>query len=112
MLQAVNSGHDGSVTTLHANSQRDAQTRMETMILMAGYEIPLKALRWQIAAAIHLIVRVEQLQGGFRHLTDITETTRKKDVVIEMQDVFHVEQLGFDAGGEARRQFQTTGVRP
>src|SRR5262249_29664473 len=89
MLQAMNSGHEGSLTTLHANSPRDALTRLETMMLMGGFEIPLKALRRQIAAAIHLIVQVERLQGGGRRVTDITEVAGMEDMVISLQDVFH-----------------------
>jgi pilus assembly protein CpaF len=112
MLQAMNSGHEGSLTTLHANSPRDALTRLETMMLMAGFEVPLKALRRQITSAIHLIVQAERLQGGARRVTAVTEVVGMEGDVIVTQDVFEYQQLGVDQDGKARGQFHTTGVRP
>jgi pilus assembly protein CpaF len=112
MLQAMNSGHEGSLTTLHANSPRDALTRLETMMLMAGYEVPLKALRRQIVSAIHVIVQAERLQGGARRVTNVTELVGMEGDVIVSQDIFEYQQLNVDAEGNARGQFRTTGVRP
>jgi pilus assembly protein CpaF len=112
MLQAMNSGHEGSLTTLHANSPRDALTRLETMLLTAGYDVPLKALRRQIVSAIHLIVQTERLQGGARRVTSVTELVGMEGDVIVSQEIFEYQQLNVDADGNARGQFRTTGVRP
>src|SRR5579883_1051393 len=94
MLQAMNSGHEGSLTTLHANTPRDALTRLETMMLMGGFEIPLKALRRQITSATHLIVQAERLQGGPRRVTSVTEVVGMEGDVIVTQDAFVFQQLG------------------
>jgi pilus assembly protein CpaF len=112
MLQAMNSGHEGSLTTLHANGPRDALTRLETMLLMAGFDMPLRALRRQITAAIHLIVQAERLQGGARRVTSMTEVVGMEGDVIVTQEFFVYQQLGVDALGRAHGQFATTGVRP
>jgi pilus assembly protein CpaF len=112
MLQAMNSGHEGSLTTLHANSPRDALTRLETMMLMAGFELPLKALRRQITSAVHLIVQAERLQGGPRRVTSVTEVVGMEGDVIVTQDVFAFHQAGVGPDGRAFGQFVTTGVRP
>src|SRR5712692_5433455 len=94
MLQAMNTGHSGSMTTLHANSPRDAQARLETMIMMAGMELPLKAMRQQIASAVDLIIQANRLQGGPRKVTSITEVMNMEQDMIIMQDVFRYKQLG------------------
>jgi pilus assembly protein CpaF len=112
MLQAMNTGHDGSLTTLHANSPRDALTRLETLLLMAGFDIPLKALRRQIASAVQLIVQAERLAGGPRKVTSITEVIGMEGDVIVTQEIFLFEQLAVDTKGVARGQFIATGVRP
>ncbi len=113
MLQAMNSGHEGSLTTLHANSPRDALTRLETMMLMAGYEVPLKALRRQITSAIHLIVQAERLQGGARRVTGVTEVVGMEGDVIVTQDAFvYPATRRRPQRKKARGQFHTTGVRP
>ncbi len=112
MLQAMNSGHEGSLTTLHANSPRDALTRLETMLLMAGFDVPLKALRRQIASAVHLIVQAERLAGGVRRVTSMTELVGMEGDVIVTQDIFLYQQQGVDASGKAHGRFVTTGVRP
>jgi pilus assembly protein CpaF len=112
MLQAMNSGHEGSLTTLHANSPRDALMRLETMLLMAGFEVPIKALRRQIQAAVDLIVQAERLAGGVRRVTAITEVTGMEGDVIVSQDIFEFQQEGLDSQGRARGRFVTTGVRP
>lgn len=112
MLQAMNTGHEGSLTTLHANSPRDAQARMETMIMMAGFELPVKALRQQISSAIDLIIQGNRLQGGPRKITSITEVLGMEQDTIIMQDIFKFKQLGIDQNGRTFGQFEATGVRP
>ncbi len=112
MLQAMNTGHSGSMTTLHANTPRDAQARLETMIMMAGMELPIKAMRQQISSAVDLIVQANRLQGGPRKITTITEVMNMEQDTIIMQDVFRFKQLGIDQNGRAYGQFEATGVRP
>jgi pilus assembly protein CpaF len=112
MLQAMNTGHAGSLTTLHANSPRDAQARLETMIMMAGLDLPVKAMRQQISSAIDIIIQANRLQGGPRKLTSITEVMNMEQDVIIMQEVFRYKQLGIDQNGRAFGQFEATGVRP
>jgi pilus assembly protein CpaF len=112
MLQAMNTGHSGSMTTLHANSPRDALSRLETMILMAGADLPVKAMRQQVASAIDLIIQVNRLQGGPRKMTSITEVMNMEQDIIIMQEVFRYRQAGVDQNGRAYGQFEATGVRP
>jgi len=112
MLQAMNTGHDGSLTTLHANTPRDAVARLETMILMAGFDLPIKAMRQQIGSALHLIVQVNRLQGGVRRVTSITEVVGCNGEIVELQDLFTYQQLGVKADGRAFGQFVATGVQP
>jgi pilus assembly protein CpaF len=112
MLQAMNTGHEGSLTTIHANTPRDAVARMETMITMAGFELPLKALRQQIASAVDLIVQANRLQGGPRKITHITEILGMEQDTIVMQDIYHYEKEGIDESGRAFGRFEATGVRP
>src|ERR671937_1065890 len=112
MLQAMNTGHSGSMTTLHANTTRDAQARLETMIMMAGMELPIKAMRQQIASAVDIIIQANRLQGGPRKVTSITEVMNMEQDMIIMQDVFRYRQLGIDQNGRAYGQFEATGVRP
>src|ERR1700745_3814102 len=112
MLQAMNTGHAGSMTTLHANAPRDAQARLETMIMMAGMELPIKAMRQQIAPAVDVIIQANRLQGGPRKVTSITEVMGMEQDMIIMQDVFRYKQLGIDQNGRAYGQFEATGVRP
>jgi len=112
MLQAMNTGHEGSMTTLHANTPRDAIARMETMIMMAGFELPLKALRTQIASAVDLIVQANRLQGGPRKITHITEVVGMEQDTIVMQDIYTFEQDGMDEGGRAYGRFVAHGIRP
>jgi pilus assembly protein CpaF len=112
MLQAMNTGHAGSMTTLHANTPRDAQARLETMIMMAGMELPMKAMRQQIASAVDLIIQANRLQGGPRKVTSITEVMNMEQDMIIMQDIFRYKQLGIDQNGRAFGQFEATGVRP
>ena len=112
MLQAMNTGHEGSLTTLHANTPRDAIARMETMISMAGFELPLKAMRSQIASAVDLVVQVNRLQGGPRKVTHITEIIGMEQDTIVMQDIYHFEQEGIGENGRAFGKFMATGIRP
>ncbi len=112
MLQAMNTGHSGSMTTLHANTPRDAQARLETMIMMAGMELPIKAMRQQISSAVDLIIQANRLQGGPRKITSIMEVLNMEQDVIIMQEVFRFKQLGIDQNGRAYGQFEATGVRP
>ncbi len=112
MLQAMNTGHEGSMTTLHANTPRDALARLETMIMMAGFELPLKAMRTQIASAIDLIVQSSRLQGGARRVTAITEVVGMEQDVVVMQDVYRYDKEGVDENGKAYGRFVATGIRP
>jgi pilus assembly protein CpaF len=112
MLQAMNTGHEGSLTTIHANSPRDALSRLETMILMAGLELPIRAMRQQFASALDLIVQVSRLPGGPRRVTAITEVLNLEQDVVVMQDLFVYRQVGVDKDGKAFGQFESTGVRP
>jgi pilus assembly protein CpaF len=112
MLQAMNTGHEGSMTTLHANTPRDAVARIETMIMMAGFELPLKAMRQQISSAVDLIVQASRLQGGIRRITYITEVVGMEQDTIVMQDVYKYTKTGIDETGRTRGFFESTGVRP
>ncbi len=112
MLQAMNTGHDGSMTTIHANNPRECLSRLETMIMMGGFEMPIKAMRQQIAAAVDIIIQANRLQGGPRKITSITEVMNMEQDVIIMQDIFRFRQLGIDQNGRAFGQFESTGVRP
>ena len=103
MLQAMNTGHEGSMTTLHANTPRDAIARIETMITMSGFELPLKAMRQQIASAVDLIMQANRLQGGPRKITHITEIVGMEQDTIVMQDIYHYAQDGIDEAGRAVR---------
>jgi pilus assembly protein CpaF len=112
MLQAMNTGHGGSLATLHANTPREGLTRLETMIMMGGFELPVKAMRQQISSAIDLIIQANRLQGGPRKITHITEVMNMEQDIIIMQEVFRYKQLGIDQNGRAYGQFEATGVRP
>jgi pilus assembly protein CpaF len=112
MLQAMNTGHEGSMTTLHANTPRDAIARIETMITMSGFDLPLKAMRQQIASAVDLIIQANRLQGGPRKITHITEVVGMEQDTIVMQDIYHYTQGGIDENGRAFGKFEATGVRP
>jgi pilus assembly protein CpaF len=112
MLQAMNTGHSGSLTTLHANSPRDAQARLETMVMMAGMELPMKAMRQQIASAVDMVIQANRLQGGPRKVTSISEVVGMEGDIIIMQEIFRFKQVGIDQNGRAFGQFEATGVRP
>jgi pilus assembly protein CpaF len=112
MLQAMNTGHEGSLTTIHANTPRDAIARIETMITMAGFELPLKAMRQQVASAVDVIIQANRLQGGPRKITHITEVVGMEQDTIVMQDIYHYVQEGINEQGRAIGRFEATGVRP
>ncbi len=112
MLQAMNTGHDGSMTTGHANSPRDMLSRMETMTLMAGMDLPLRAIREQISSAIDLIVHQARLRDGSRKITHLTEVLGMEGDVITLQDVYIFEQTGIDEKGTIMGRFRATGIRP
>lgn len=113
MLQAMNTGHDGSLTTTHANSPRDTVSRLETMVLMSGMELPLKAIRDQVSSAIDLIVQQSRLRDGTRKITSITEVVGMEGDVVSMQDIFVYETDGtVDTAGKFVGRFRATGVRP
>ena len=111
MLQAMNTGHDGSMSTGHANSPRDMLSRLETMVLMAGVDLPVRAIREQIASAVDLIVHQARLKDGTRRITHITEVQGMEGDVIVMQDVFVFEQTGVTEG-KIEGRLKPTGIRP
>jgi len=112
MLQAMNTGHEGSLTTVHANSQRDALARIENMVAMANLNIPERAVRQQVAAAIHAVVQVARLSDGTRKILTISEITGLESDIISMQDIFVFERVGIDETGKVRGTFRATGIRP
>ena len=111
MLQAMNTGHDGSMTTIHANNPRDAVSRLENMVAMSGIDMPLKAMRSQISSAVNLFVQASRLQDGTRRMTSITEITGMEGDVISMQEVFRFERLGIEPSGKIIGRFNATGLR-
>jgi pilus assembly protein CpaF len=112
MLQAMNTGHEGSLTTVHANSQRDALSRIENMVSMANLNIPERAIRHQISAAVHAVVQVARLSDGTRKVLTISEITGMETDIISMQDIFVFDRLGIDEQGKVRGIFRATGIRP
>ena len=112
MLQAMNTGHDGSLTTIHANNPRDGVARLETMVMMSGFELPIKAIRQQISSAVNLIIQANRLQGGPRRVTHITEIIGMEQDTVVMQDIYKFVQDGIDENGKAHGHFECTGVRP
>ena len=112
MLQAMNTGHDGSMTTVHANTPRDALSRIEQMIGMSGIDVSPKSARNQIASAIHVIMQLERLSDGKRRVTSISEVTGMEGEVVLMQEIFRFRRMGLGVGGEVLGQFEPTGIRP
>lgn len=112
MLQAMNTGHDGSLTTGHANTPRDMLSRVETMVLMSGMNLPIKAIRDQVASAIDLIIQQSRLMDGSRKVTHITEVQGMEGDVIVLQDIFRFEQRGLDSKGKVKGEFASTGIMP
>ena len=112
MLQAMNTGHDGSMTTLHANTPRDALARMETLVLMAGFDLPVRAIREQIASAVDAVVQIERMRDGSRKVTSITEVVGMEGDIVTMQELIRYQPKGVDANGKVIGEFQYTGVQP
>ena len=112
MLQAMNTGHDGSLTTIHANTPRDAIARLETLVMMAGFELPVKAIRQQISGAVDVLIQANRLQGGPRRVTAITEVVGMEQDTIVLQDVYRYRQMGVNEDGKAFGHFECSGVRP
>ena len=111
-LQAMNTGHDGSLTTVHANSSRDALTRIETMVAMAGFDLPSKALRHYISSALNVIVQLSRLSDGSRKVMSVQEVSGMEGDVVTMQEIFTFEQTGMDQNGKVKGRFRATGIRP
>lgn len=112
MLQAMNTGHDGSISTVHANSARDALARLDTMVLMAGMDLPERAIREQIASAINIVIQLVRFSDGTRKVTKISEITGMEGSTVVMQDIFYYEQKGIDAEGKVIGEFKASGIRP
>jgi len=112
MLQAMNTGHEGSLTTIHANTPRDALARLETMILFAGTNLPNRAMREQIASALDLVIQVSRLTDGSRRITSVTEVTSMEGEIITMQEIYRFRRRGVSVEGKVVGQFEATGVRP
>lgn len=112
MLQAMNTGHDGSLTTAHANSPRDALSRLETMVLMSGLDLPVRAIREQVSSAIDLVVQQSRIRDGSRKITYITEVQHMEGNTITTQDIFRYQQTGLDEDGKAVGHFDCTGLQP
>jgi pilus assembly protein CpaF len=112
MLQAMNTGHDGSLTTLHANTPRDALSRLETMVMMAGMDLPLKVVRQQVSSAIDLIIQQTRLKDGSRKVTQITEVVGMEGDTVVLTDIFKFDQTGVGEGGKILGELKPTGIRP
>jgi pilus assembly protein CpaF len=112
MLQAMNTGHEGSMTTVHANSPRDALTRLESMMGMSGLSLPPKSMRYQISSALSVVIQIARLSDGSRKLVSLQEITGMEGEVITMQEIFHYERTGVDAEGKVLGRFRATGIRP
>jgi pilus assembly protein CpaF len=112
MLQAMNTGHEGSLTTVHANSPRDAVFRIENMVMMAGFELPVRAIREQISAALHVVVQLARFADGRRRVTEVAEITGREGDTIVMQDIFTFRQDGIDEQGNVVGELVSTGIVP
>ena len=112
MLQAMNTGHEGSLGTVHANTPRDALARIENMVLMAGFELPIKAIREQMSSAIHVVIQIARFSDGSRKLTSVSEVSGMEGQIVTMQDLFRYEQTGIDSDGRVLGELRTTGIRP
>jgi pilus assembly protein CpaF len=112
MLQAMNTGHEGSMTTVHANTPRDALARVEQMVGMAGLDMPARSVRAQISSAIHVVIQVARLSDGRRKLVSVSELSGMEGDVITMQEIFHFRQTGMSAEGQVQGRFEATGIRP
>jgi pilus assembly protein CpaF len=112
MMQAMNTGHEGSITTVHANSPRDALVRIENMIMMAGFELPTRAIREQMASALHLIVQIKRMTDGSRRVVAVTEVSGMEGDVVSLQDIYLFDGERVSAEGQIEGQLRATGIRP
>jgi pilus assembly protein CpaF len=112
MLQAMNTGHEGSLGTVHANTPRDALARIENMVMMAGFELPVKAIREQMQSAIHVVIQIARFPDGTRKVTTVAEVSGMEGQIVTMQDLFRFEQTGVDSDGRILGELRTTGIRP
>src|SRR5581483_2839080 len=112
MLQAMNTGHEGSLGTVHANTPRDALARIENMVMMAGFELPVKAIREQMSSAIHVVIQIARFPDGTRKVVNVAEVAGMEGQVVTMQDLFRFEQTGIDSDGRVLGELRTTGIRP
>jgi pilus assembly protein CpaF len=112
MLQAMNTGHEGSMTTIHANTPRDALRRLENMVSMAGMSIPVRAIREQISSALDILIQIGRLVGGPRKIVNVAEITGMEGDTICLNDIFHFQQQGVNENGNAYGRFESCGVRP
>src|SRR5205814_479478 len=112
MMQAMNTGHEGSLTTVHANTPRDALSRVENMVMMAGMDIPLKSVREQVSSALHVIVQLSRLADGSRKVVAITEVAGMEGALITLQDIFLFKQSGIGPDGRVIGELKPTGLRP
>ena len=112
MMQAMNTGHEGSLTTVHANSPRDALARIENMIMMAGFDFPVQVIREQMASAVHVIIHLNRLVDGSRKVVQVSEVSGLEGSTVTLQDIFVYRQLGIDADGKVSGEFKPTGLRP
>ncbi len=112
MLQAMNTGHDGSLTTAHANTPRDLISRLEVMVMMTGMELPIQAIREMVSSAVHLVVQQSRFSDGSRKVVNISEITGVESGIVQMQDIFRFQQQGFDSEGKVSGEFVTTGRIP
>jgi pilus assembly protein CpaF len=112
MMQAMNTGHEGSLSTVHANSPRDCLARIENMVLMAGLDLPMRAIREQMASAIHMVIQISRLSDGSRRVTHLSEVSGMEGQVVTMQELFRYEQEGVDSEGRVVGHFRSTGIRP
>jgi pilus assembly protein CpaF len=112
MMQAMNTGHEGSMTTVHANSARDALMRVENMILMAGFDLPVRAIREQMASALHIVVHLARFVDGSRKVIGVSEISGMEGQIVTMQDLFRFRHEGVDAEGRVRGQIMPTGIQP
>ncbi len=112
MLQAMNTGHEGSLGTVHANTPRDALARIENMVMMAGFELPVKAIREQMQSAIHVVIQIARFPDGTRKVVNVSEVSGMEGQIVTMQDLFRFEQTGVDSDGRVLGELRTTGIRP
>ncbi len=112
MLQAMNTGHDGSLTTIHANTTRDALSRVENMVTMSGFDLPVKTIRSQIASAINIVLQLERMEDGKRRVVSVSEINSMEGDVITMSEIFRYDRRGIDENGQIIGRFVSTGIVP